>query len=225
MPDDALNPYAAPRPGYVPIPKPASSGRPGWYTFYCIMAIVLGSLGASNALIGVGGLIVGQYFQGQSAVPANAAQNMKEMIEIQNEMVAEMRSVTDLFFHFLLATHVLHLLVGVALLVAGVRALSMSLAGAKLLGIVFVATSVFDLAKLLVTILVQMETGQIMQKHYGPLLEKAQMPYASSISASMGYLIGAGICFSVVWTIFKLWLYLSGWVYFNKPRTQALLKD
>lgn len=225
MSDDALNPYAAPKPGYAAAGGTTHSGRPRWYTFYCIMAIVLGALGASNALFGIGGVFVGQFFEGRSAVPVNAAQNMKEMIEIQNEMVGEMRSVNNRFYYFLLATNILHLLIGIALLVAGVRALSMTVAGAKLLGLVFVVTSVVDLGRLALGILLQMETGQIMQKHYGPLLEKSQMPYSSYVSSSMVYLIGAGICIGVVWTIFKLWLYLSGWVYFKTPDVQALLKD
>jgi hypothetical protein len=53
------NPYAAPEPGYIP-KAPSGSGRPGWYTFYCVMAIVLGSLGTANAVIGLPGLFVGQ---------------------------------------------------------------------------------------------------------------------------------------------------------------------
>lgn len=230
----AANPYAAPAPSYAPAPSPypSTGRRPGWYTFYCVMAIILGSLGAATAVMGIPGLFVGQFMQGfQPPQPANAPPNLQEMQEIQQEMNKELFEVQNRYFWFSLTEHILLVAVGVALLVGGIWAMQMKRSGAKFLGNVFIFTSVFDVARLILTLFEQMESGQIARKHLGSMLEKAQPPGAPNpfsgecVSNSITAFFGGVVCFMVCWTIFKLWLYLSGWIYFNKPQTQALLKD
>lgn len=226
------NPYAAPAPGYAPTLKPGS-GRPGWYTFYCVMAIVLGSLGAANAVIGIPGLFLGQFVQQgfKPPQPANAPPNLQEMQDIQQQMNQELFEVQKRYFWFSLAQLVFLLIVGVALLIGGIWAMQMKRAGAQFLRNTFMAASVFDVARLILTLFEQMESGQIARKHLGPMLEKAAPPGAPNpfsgecVSNSIAAFFGGIVCFIVCWTLFKLWLYLSGWVYLNKPETQALLKD
>jgi hypothetical protein len=226
------NPYAAPAPSYVSS-VPATSGRPGWYTFYCIMAIVLGSLGAANGVIGLPGLFVGQFMQKSFTPPqpANAPQNLQEIQEIQQEMNQELFEVQKRYFWFSLVAIVALLIVGVALLLGGIWALQMKRAGAGFLGTTFMAASVFDVLRLILVLLEQMESSQIARKHLGTMLEKAAPPgqpnpfSGECVSNSIAAFFGGVVCFMVCWTIFKLWLYLSGWIYFKKPDIQAMLKD
>ena len=70
--------------------------------FLVVMAIVLGSLGAANALIGIPGLILGQYVQQgfKPPQPANAPANLQEMQEIQQRMNEELFEVQKRYFWF-----------------------------------------------------------------------------------------------------------------------------
>jgi len=229
---NSFNPYAAPAPGYTPDAKSMSrGGRPGWYTFYCVIAIVLGSLGAANAVTGSVGLFFADSFQGGFAGGPQQGVS-QEFLDKQEEMNNEMQAITHRYFVFLLASQVLLAVVGIGLLVGGILAIQMRKFGARLLGTMFMVTSVFDVARLVMTILYNMEAGQVMQKHFGPLMEMAQPPgaatppgFADCITNSISAAFGGFICMIVVWTIVKLWIYLSGWFYLNKPEIQALLKD
>jgi hypothetical protein len=227
------NPYASPDLGYVPVAQdPARAGRPAMYTFFCVIAIILGALGALNALTGMAGLIFAQNLQKgfQGPPPPGMSQ---ELIDLQDKMNAETLAVTQRFFAFLLPTQILLAIVATGLLVGGVRALGMTRSGAKLLSLAFLVTSIFEVARLVLTIFHQMAIGEVMQKHFGPLMEKATQqgggktpPGMSQMMTSfMSIGIAAGICFAVGWVIVKLAIYLSGWVYLNKPNIQALLKD
>jgi hypothetical protein len=227
--ESSANPYAPPASNYAPS-APAGAGRPGWYTFYCIMAIVLGSLGTANALMELPGVFFGQYVQAfQTPKDPNAPPNMQEMQEIQNEMNRELAEVNKRFFWPSLVQAIVLLGVGLALLIGGLRALSMSKNGAAFLASTFLFTSVFDVARLVLTVFEMMESSQIARKHLGPMMDTIpnRPPFLSAdcISNSFAAMFGGFLCMVVVWTVFKLWLYLSGWLYFNKPHIQAMLKD
>ena len=233
-PEYSPNPYAAPDMGYVPVSTDARvASRPGWYTFFCVIAIIMGSLGAANALMGTPMLIFAgslqQSFQGQppQGMPPDVA-------ELQNQMNAEMLAITNRYFWFLLAAQLLLAVVAVALLIGGVRALGMSRSGAKLLSMMFLATAIFELARLVLTIVHQMEASQVMQKYFAPLMEKAASAQGGQglppgmnqfVTTIMSIGMGVGICFAVGWVIVKLAVYLSGWFYLNRPPIQAMLKD
>jgi len=230
-PEFAPNPYAAPDMGYAPPRMTPPGTRPGWYTFFCVMAIVLGSLGAANALMGTTGLIFQQSFQQgmQGPPPPGMSQ---EFIDLQQKMNDEVIGVTKRYFVFLLIIQILLAAVAVGLLIGGIRALSMSRSGAKMLSVMFVVTSIFELGRLVVTIFHQLEVGEVMKKHFGPLMEKmpnqgggAPPGFANMMSTIVAASVGFGICFTVVWVIVKLVLYLGGWFYLNKPHVQAILKD
>jgi hypothetical protein len=167
----------------------------------------------------------------QPPQPANAPQNLQEMQELQQQMNQELFAVQKRYFWFSLIQLMVLLGVGIALVIGGIRALQMQRSGARFLATTFMVGSVFDVAGLILTLFEQMESSQIARKYLGPMLEKAAPPgrpnpfsgecFSNSIAAAFGGVV----CFIVCWTLFKLWLYLSGWIYLNKPQTQALLKD
>ena len=233
QPEYSPNPYAAPDLGYVPVSADAQlAGRPGWYTFFCVIAIILGALGAFNALFGTAGLVFASSLQQSFQGPPPPGVS-PEFIELQDKMNAEMLAITDRYFWFLLPTQILLAVFAVGLLIGGIRALGMTRSGAGLLSMMFLLTSVFEVARLVLTIFHQMEAGQVMQKHFGPLMEKAGpqggqgMPPGMSqmMTSAMSIGIGVGICIAVGWVIVKLAIYLSGWFYLNRPQIQAMLKD
>ena len=231
--DYSPNPYAAPDVGYLPASADVRvAGRPGWYTFFCVIAIILGGLGAGNALMGTAGLIFASSLQQgfQGPPPPGVS---PDFIELQDKMNAEMLAVTNRYFWLLLPTQILLALIAVGLLLGGIWALGMTRPGVKMLITMFLVTSVFEVARLVLTIFHQMEAGQVMQKHFGPLMEKATpqggqgMPQGVSqiMTSAMSIGIGVGICVAVGWVIVKLAIYLSGWFYLNRPHIQAMLKD
>src|SRR5436190_257919 len=151
-PDYSPNPYAAPDTGYVPVSADARvAGRPGWYTFFCVIAIILGALGAANALMGTVGLVFASSLQQgfQGPPPPGVS---PDFVELQDKMNAEMLAVTQRYFWFLLPTQMLLAVVAVGLLIGGIRALGMSRSGAWLLGTAFLVTSVYEVARLVLTI-------------------------------------------------------------------------
>jgi hypothetical protein len=225
------NPYASPAQGYMP-PAPApGTRRSGWMTFFCIIAIVLGSLGAANAVMGTASLVFASFLQQgmQGPPPPGLSQ---EFVDLQNKMNAEMLAVTHRYFYFLLPTQLILAVIATGLLIAGIRALNMSRSGVWLLSTMFLVTSIYEVARLVLTLLHQMEVGQVTQKYLGPLMEK--MPqggkgvppgFGNMMSTMISVGIGVGICFTVGWAVIKLAIYLSGWVYLNKPQVQAQLQD
>lgn len=233
-PGSSFNPYAAPAPGYVPDVKASPrSGPPGWYTFYCIAAIVLGSLGIANGLMGAVGTAATPFMQ-PAPVGGNAPAGMEDFIEAQEEMNREMMGVNKRYFYFLLVSNTLLVVLAAALLIGGIMALQMTRRGANILGNTFMILSVFDVARLILTVVQLMETAQLTQKHMGAMMENLPQPQGGAppppelgqmMGAMMTGMFGAMICFIVLWTLFKLWLYISGWLYFSKPHVQALLKD
>jgi hypothetical protein len=229
--NSSSNPYAAPAPDYLPSKPIPGTGRPGLMTFYCITAIVLGALGAFNAILGIGGLVFASFLQKsmQGTPPPGLSQ---EFVDLQNEMNAELLGINDRFFFLLLSTQILLVVVAVGLLVGGIRALSMTRSGVGMLRTMFMVTSVYEVARLVVTIFHQMATAQVMQKYFGPLMEKAPqggkgLPpgFGTMMTTAVSIGVGVGLCFTVGWTITKLVDYLSGWVYLNKPAVQAQLKE
>jgi hypothetical protein len=228
-PDYSPNPYAAPDLGYMPAPAdPRAAGRPGWYTFFCVIAIILGALGAANAVMGTVGLVFASSLQQgfQGPPPPGVA---PDFVELQEKMNAEMLAVTQRYFWFLLPTQILLALIAVGLVIGGIRALGMSRSGASLLSTMFLITSVFEVARLVLTIFHQMEVGQVMQKHFGPLMEKATpqggQGMGQMMTTAMTIGVGVGVCIALGWAIAKLVIYLSGWFYLNRPHIQAMLKD
>jgi hypothetical protein len=232
-PEYSPNPYAAPDLGYAPVSADEKlAGRPGWYTFFCVIAIILGALGAMNALTGTAGLVFASSLQKgfQGPPPPGVS---PDFVELQDKMNAEMLAVTQRFFWFLLPTQLLLAVIAIGLLIGGIRALGMTRSGAGHLSAMFLVTSVFEVARLILTIFHQMEVGQVMQKYFAPLMEKATpqggqgMPPGMNqfMSSAMSIGMGVGICIAVGWVIVKLVIYLSGWIYFNKPHIQAMLKD
>jgi hypothetical protein len=232
--DAGFNPYTAPEP-IQPQLKLPPAGRPGWFTFYCVMAIVLGALGAMSGLTGAAGAVAGVYMQQSIPIDPNLPQNLQEMHEIQNEMNAELRAATGHYIAPLIIANVLLLFVGSGLVVGGLWALQQARRGVNLLGNMFMITSVFDTGRLVLSILILMANSQVTQKHMGPLMEKAvqQQPgraappafFGDCMTNSVAALFGVSMFFMVAWLAFKLWLYLSGWVYFRKPEIQAILHD
>jgi hypothetical protein len=232
-PEYSQNPYAAPDMGYVPVSAdPRVAGRPGWYTFFCVIAIILGGLGTANSLLGAVGLVFASNLQQSFQGPPPPGMS-PDFVEMQEKMNAEMLAVTQRFFWFLLPAQLVLALAAIGLLVGGIRALGMTRSGAALLSTMFLITSVLEVGRLVPRIFHDMEAGQVMQKHFGPLMEKAmpeggqQMPPGMSqmMASMMSVGVGIGLCMTIGWVVVKLVIYLSGWFYLNRPRIQAVLKD
>lgn len=230
---EPINPYAAPAPGYVPEGKPTKA-RPGWYTFYCVVAMILGSLGIMSGVVSIPGAILGQSMQPNFQPPPGQQQGVPpEFVDKMNEMQADIQAVTDRYFYITLVQQVLLIGVGTLLLVGAIQAMQMKRWGAKLLAIAFLLAAVFDLGRLVVTTLQMMEMWQVMEKSFGPMMEEAakggnQPPppgFTDAMTMGMSVMFGAMVCMTVVWTLIKLVYYLSGWFYLQKPHVQARLQD
>lgn len=227
------NPYAAPAPGYVPeAPAMNPSGRPRWYTLYCVVAIVLGSLGIMNALTGTLGLMFQSQLQSGFRPPQQPGMS-PEFTDRLNAMQSDLQAVNARFFYWFLAAQFLLLVVALLLLLGGIQALQLKRSGAGLLANAFLFASIFDVGRLIVTTFNLMESWQAFDKHFGPLMRESQpsngppLPQEAidMVTTMANVSFGAGACLLVAWSIAKVAFYLSGWVYLQKPKVRALLQD
>ena len=94
----------------------------------CIIAIVLGSLGILFSCIGAGNLVIGQSLQAAFNMPAPAGVEPDEL-RVQQELQIQLAAVDREYLPFLIASTVLHMLAGLALLLGGIFALKRSATG------------------------------------------------------------------------------------------------
>jgi hypothetical protein len=232
-PETSFNPYAAPAQGYSPTTyAPPPGTRPGWYIAFCVIAIVLGILGALGGALGAMSVVANQSFQrnfgAQPAMPGAA----DEMMELQNEMQQEILAVERRYMYYLITTQVLVVVVGSGLAIGGFMALQMTKTGASVLGNMFLVASVFDVGRLVLTVIYQIEMGQVMGGYMSEIMQKAGQQGGNQPPPGLGEImstavtvgIWVGVCFSVAWVVIKLLIYIPGWMYLSKPQTQALLK-
>jgi hypothetical protein len=195
---DEADPVAAkPLPGY----------RPGGLTAVCVIAIVLGGLGVFASLSAFTMSLLGnqiQQFQQQFA----AAGSPPEVQDVQAEMNAATMQIANRFRLVNIAFSLMHFAVTVSLVAGGIWALLLQEQGRRLLWAVCLVAIVFELARSVPNILMQMENAALMEE-YMPRLMQAQTPGDQDAQVAEFGRMFARFSMIMGWVIFAGWLSLK----------------
>lgn len=148
------DPYRSPQ----AMDQPAIAGspaavRPGALTAICVLAIILGSLGLLFACFGVGGLLLQDQLSELGATGRQSPSD-KQLEEIQKTINEVQKKYTTVN----LAVTVVHFPVAILLIVGGIQALKLRAGGRKMLFAALIGALVFEVARGVVTAIVQVAT-------------------------------------------------------------------
>jgi hypothetical protein len=214
--DEAYLAKAVAPPGY----------RPGGLTAVCIIAIILGALGLLGGLASLStGLLGAQMQQWQARIGTTGAP--AEMARLQTEMNTKMMQVANRYRIASVALAVFQLAVAVALLRGGIRAMGIHESGRSLLRWACGVAIAFELCRLPVNVLLQLENMAIMEDYF-PRVMQSSAPGAqgdqiaeftsmlTKFSTILGWVVMAG------WFLLKMAFFGVALRYLGKPEVKAL---
>ncbi|MBM4088082.1 MAG: hypothetical protein FJ276_01440 [Planctomycetes bacterium] len=210
---------------YVP-PNSVGGERPSAATptglkAICILAIVLGGLGAFGAAMGGVGLAVGQSLQGLFSPPAQPGMDSR-MVELQRTMQREMQEVTDRYLPFSIVEIVTHMITALMLLAGGAMTLNKSAAGRLILIWGCTLAIFYVLGQTVLNTVIQLRMLPIVQSFTDGMVEGAGGDAPPDIfPAIMAAAIWAGVAFGGVLAVVKLFFYAFAIVYLRKPHIAA----
>ena len=214
-----LDAYQPPLADVVPAPAERKSG---WLKAISIIAVVLGALGVLGALMGIVGLALSSQLQGAFAPPAPPGMP-QEMVDLQNQMQAEIQAIQERFWVANLTMTIIQLVVSGMLLVGGIQCLMRSAPGRKVLLTACSVAIVFEIVRAVVQTLMQVQTASVTQRFMQGMFgnEDAQ---AAELMATFGRAaIMVGVCFGLMWVLVKLVYYILAIRTLRKPEVRAQL--
>lgn len=217
--------YRSPSLPEGPIQPVIASGRPGWLTALCVLAIVLGALGLMNSLMSAGGLLAGQ--QLQKIMRAQPSPGMTpEMQEAQNKLQDAMYAVQRKYWWPIVFALLLRAGVALLLLIGGIRALSLKEGGRQLLLVACGVALPFELAHAILQTLIMLDNMTAMHNFAEVLaneMPKDGPPQMQNFvqTVMQGTLI-VSLVFMYLWTLIKGGLYLFGLLYLRRNHIKNL---
>ncbi|MEX2118203.1 MAG: hypothetical protein WD847_01230 [Pirellulales bacterium] len=199
--------------------------RPGGLTAVCVLAIVLGALGLLTGLVGIVGMLAAPAMQNLfSGMPGMN----DEFTKVQMEMNAEMMAVAQSRPVLTWSLYIVHLMVASTLLVGGILAVMLKPVGRRLLLGVFVGAIVFELVRIVPTVIMALENMAIVEEYMPRLAEASNqggqappgMDQTMGAFAKVGAIVG--LVAAVAMMLFKCAFYVVGTLYLSKPRIVAL---
>jgi len=187
----------------------------------CIIAIVLGALGTLISCGGAASLAIGPALQSAFNMPAQQGMN-PEMVRAQEELQTQMTAIGNEFMPFTIATVVVHLLSGLALLLGGIFTLKLSTTGRAILLTGCVLAILYELINGVLSVVVQLRMMPAVQKFMDQALQRggqAEMGSAFGRFMLAGMLVTLGI--SLVAMLVKLAFYVFSVVYLKKSHITA----
>ncbi len=229
MPDfsDTFDPYASP----IEVPEPLAKLEapfPGGLKAICIIAIVLGSLGAMAALLSGVGLVVGQ--QAQAALNPSQPGTSAEMEELQQKMQTEINAIANKYIVANTAAALMHLFTAVLLLSGAIMTLRRTALGASLLTFGSAASILYVVGYGILNILIQLQTVPVIESFMGELVAETgeQAGQNADALAMMPKFLMIGVfialAFSVLFALVKITFYLITIFYLRKPQIRALFQ-
>jgi hypothetical protein len=202
--------------------------RPGGLTALTILCIVLGALGLVSGVWAGVGLAIGRQLQQAFVVPAEDGEG-SAAAEIQARMQSAALELNDRYLPLHLVVLAAQLAVCGGLVYGGIQALRLQPGGNTVLKRACLAAVVFELARLVPNLFIQMQLFAIYQEYLPRLMEASaspQGPAAEQFPAVLAGMARAILIFSLVvlggWTLVKMALYLFTVRYLGRPHVRQL---
>ena len=194
--------------------------RPVGLTAISIILIVLGLAGMLAAVAGGVGMALNVQFQ--SWTPQPPADGSNPMLEAQAEMQKAMNDINRENQAFYAVGLVAHFIVAVLLIAAGVQLLRMRPSAEVVVLIAGGVAILFELARQVTSILVQLQMMRVFQEHLGDITGDSN-PAGDFMSRMLPLLMMVGMVLGAFWTLGKIAFYAGSIVYVRKPTIRALL--
>jgi hypothetical protein len=212
------DPYAPPQAQQVPV---ARGPLPTGLKAVCIIAIVLGGLGTLFSCGGAASLAIGPSIRAAFGTPAQPGID-QESARMQRELQAEMAAIGQEYLPFTIASVILHLFSGLALLCGGILALKLSATGRSILLVGCVLAILYELVDGVLNVVIQLRTVPLAQKMMDQVLQQggqAELPPAFGQFMLVIMFVTLGI--SLVTVVVKIAFYVMSVVYLKKPHIVA----
>jgi hypothetical protein len=221
--------YRSPVLPEVPYAPPSRGGRPGMLTTLCVLAIVLGSLGLMNSLVGAAGVVGGKMIQ-SIFQPQAGAGIPDDMQKAQKEFQDSMNAVQDKYFWATIPALGFRFVAALLLLIGGIKSLSLQESGRKTLLIACAVAVVFEILHAILQSVINLDMMTAVNSYVEKLSDA--MPSggkeADQVRGVMGTVVRASIIGGLVLAYFiallKIGLYVFGLIYLQRERIRALFQ-
>lgn len=194
--------------------------RPSGVVGVCIIAMVLGGMGLFGALAMLPGLIMGGDFQEQMAAMGGMGLNAEQKAA-QQQMMQGVAAVQKSWSVFLWLGTVAGFAGAVALLVGGIRAMKPNPSACRLFRQVLLAVALVDVARSVITSIVQYETQQVTGEFMAASMGGSSAglgDFAEMMASAMALL---SVAFCVAWTLLLVGYYLFAYRYLGRKHVVA----
>lgn len=227
------NPFATPSEEPIPahiLPDSATApGKPGGLLAFCIISIVLASFGLLSSMGSAFSIVAGEAMQ-NAFQPAPSSGPENEMVQVQEEMNAEIMAVSQSFSPILIGLVIAQVGCCSLLLASSIGTLRLRPAGRVWLVRACTATIVFEIIRAVPTSLMAFQNHSIMKK-YMPRIMRASMgedemqggeQFAQTMGSFASAMVIIVLIFTVVWLTVKVVFYLLEIRYLQRPATRQL---
>jgi hypothetical protein len=221
------NPFAAyqPPPSAGPAAAPQSTVA-GRVKLVSVIAIVLGSLGLATTLMGAVGQFVGTRMQ--SAFTSFQQPGLPpEMRDAQQAMQAEMQGIQIRFRPASIAVLIGHFAVSAALLWGGIQCLRRKLRGRPLLLVTCLATSVFEVIRGIVQVIIQAQTGRVATRYMERVISSTEdrAGVGDTLVRVSEIFMGAALLFTAALILAQLMFYIYTARLLPQPAVRAYFEE
>lgn len=200
---------------------PETSVRPGGLTAICVIVIVIGCLGGLAALGALPGMLLGtQMDQMGVAFSGGMPEGQRDAYV---DMVSALAEVQSSWLPITLPAIFFGVVVAVALVVGGVRALGRNPKAGDWLRRILMFTIIVDIARTVANAAMQMDVSEVTAGFMAKMMSEAEggVAVAVGMEQMMGVMAMVGVVFAAIWLLIKIAFYGFAFAYVGRAHVQA----
>ncbi len=220
------DPYVPPQiPAAPPLPA-GSGGLPTGVKAVCITAIILGGFGTVISCVGAAGMVLGPALNQAIEMRADARLDAgmdERLADAREELQEQMAAISRQYLPFTVASLVVHLLSGLALLLGGILTLRVSATGRLILLTGLVLAAVYEVVHGVLNVVVQMRSAPAVQRFMDQALPQGGQAaeFQPAFAQFMLVIMFVTLAVALGATLVKLAFYVWSTVYLKKPHIRA----
>jgi hypothetical protein len=200
--------------------------RPGGLTAICVIAMILGGLGAVFSLFGLGSLAFRSQLENAFA-PQRQPGMSKEFVEAQRDMQQKTNAVQQRFLGLNSVLGLVNLVLGTSMFIGGIYVLQLSPKGREFLAAVFVAAIVFELVRIPIIVSMQYQVAAVMSDSMPRMMNSINNQDGSNAAAEAATIftriwIFVLIAIMAAFFLAKIIFYTIGVRYLGRPQIRRL---